>query len=103
MISRSKNTHFFCHYVFLIYIHVIFSAHATEVDEDIIPQKTFYVLRHGETDWNIKGLCIGSTDIPLNEKGIEQAHNVASLLSDLDLGIKTICHSPLRRALSRNT
>ena len=32
-----------------------------------------YVARHGQTDWNKKGILLGNTDINLNEKGREQA------------------------------
>ena len=33
----------------------------------------FYFTRHGETEWNVKKKIQGTTDIPLDEKGIQQA------------------------------
>lgn len=31
------------------------------------------LVRHGETDWNKEGRYLGSTDLPLNKKGLQQA------------------------------
>ena len=55
-----------------------------------------YMIRHGKTDWNLKGLTQGSVDIPLNEDGRNEARKVASEidLSDIDICIA----SPLQRA-----
>ena len=36
-----------------------------------------YMMRHGETAWNAENRILGSTDIPLNEKGREQARAAA--------------------------
>jgi broad specificity phosphatase PhoE len=36
-----------------------------------------YLVRHGETDWNAKGLLQGQSDIPLNKEGEKQAIEAA--------------------------
>lgn len=59
-------------------------------------QEPFYFMRHGETDWNQRGVYMGNTDIPLNANGRHQATAAIELLQRLY--IKTICHSPLMRA-----
>lgn len=42
---------------------------------------TLCLVRHGETDWNLRGLTQGSTDIPLNETGRRQAGATGLTLS----------------------
>ena len=32
-----------------------------------------YVMRHGQTDWNVRQVYQGDTDVPLNETGLKQA------------------------------
>lgn len=55
-----------------------------------------YLIRHGETDWNLQQLLQGSTDIPLNENGLELARETAGGLSDVPFDL--IYTSPLQRA-----
>lgn len=62
-----------------------------------LPLKPFYFLRHGETDWNRKGLCMGNRNIPLNETGRSQAYSVHQRIQDEP--IDQIVSSPLMRAL----
>ena len=61
-----------------------------------LTQLAFWYLRHGETDWNAKGLSQGNVDIPLNPVGQAQAVAAASLLRGR--GIRSIIASPLSRA-----
>lgn len=62
----------------------------------MIPSQRFYFLRHGETDWNRRGVMQGHTDVPLNDIGEQQARSVAAAVAALP--ITTICVSPLQRA-----
>jgi probable phosphoglycerate mutase len=60
------------------------------------PSRAFTCLRHGATDWNREGRFQGRTDNPLNEDGMRQAQEAASMLRGL--GISRIVASPLVRA-----
>jgi 2,3-bisphosphoglycerate-dependent phosphoglycerate mutase len=48
---------------------------------------TFYLVRHGETDWNKKRLVQGQLDIPLNETGEEQAKSLADVLEHVQFDL----------------
>ena len=55
-----------------------------------------YLVRHGETSYNAARRIQGSVDIPLNERGIQQAEEAAEKLASL--GVDAIVSSPMRRA-----
>jgi len=56
-----------------------------------------FLVRHGETDWNVEGRWQGQADVPLNERGREQAAQIAAALSGH--GLSAIYTSDLQRAL----
>lgn len=56
-----------------------------------------YVARHGKTPWNEQGRVCGKTDVPLTDKGCEQARSLAEKI--IGCGITRIIASPLQRAL----
>lgn len=44
---------------------------------------TIYLVRHGETKWNVRGRLQGHTDAPLTRKGKRQARKLGRLLKDI--------------------
>ncbi|GHD77097.1 putative phosphoglycerate mutase [Salinibacterium amurskyense] len=56
-----------------------------------------YLVRHGETDWNLQRRIQGSTDIPLNDTGRAQARTTGALLARRQWN--GIFASPLSRAM----
>lgn len=58
---------------------------------------TLILVRHGETDSNIRGLLHGQTDVPLTARGLAQARLVAARLG-LEPDIAALYASPLQRA-----
>jgi probable phosphoglycerate mutase len=57
-----------------------------------------YIIRHGQTDWNIIGKIQGQIDIPLNDEGKEQAERVASFLKKKNASPHALYSSDLQRA-----
>ena len=55
-----------------------------------------YLIRHGQTDWNLQGRFQGREDIALNENGILQAKDCGEAI--LGESFKAIITSPLSRA-----
>ena len=60
-------------------------------------QRSFYFVRHGETDWNKEGRLQGHTNIPLNETGRAQARAAQQIIARLP--IDQVVTSTLDRAI----
>lgn len=56
-----------------------------------------YVIRHGQTDWNLVGKTQGKTDIELNETGIKQAIEAKEKINKCNIDL--IYCSPLKRTI----
>lgn len=54
------------------------------------------LIRHGETSGNLRPTALGTTDLPLNERGRRQAQNLARVFGLATL--EAIYASPLKRA-----
>ncbi len=63
---------------------------------NIFMKAEFIIFRHGETDWNRQHRSMGTTDIPLNATGKQQAERLAVRLAQEHI---SACYtSPLARA-----
>lgn len=58
----------------------------------------FYLMRHGQTDWNLEGRLQGHKNIPMNSNGVKQITEVAERLQAMDFHVDVIISSPLDRA-----
>ncbi len=63
-----------------------------------LPQKHFYMIRHGETEANAARLMAGSLDSPLTDTGKDQARAVQDVVRTMDIKPAVIVHSNLSRA-----
>jgi probable phosphoglycerate mutase len=61
-----------------------------------LEELTLYLFRHGQTEWSASGQHTGKTDIPLTEKGREQARLLRDSVSHLTFA--EVLVSPLSRA-----
>jgi probable phosphoglycerate mutase len=57
------------------------------------------MVRHGQTQYNLKGIIQGRIDNPLNDHGKDQAKKVGTFLNNRKHNFDAILSSPLSRAL----
>ncbi|HEX7901656.1 MAG TPA: 2,3-diphosphoglycerate-dependent phosphoglycerate mutase [Planctomycetota bacterium] len=62
--------------------------------------KQLVLMRHGESSWNKENRFTGWVDVPLSEKGVQEAHAAGKLLKTAGLGFDQAYTSLLRRAIS---
>jgi 2,3-bisphosphoglycerate-dependent phosphoglycerate mutase len=60
---------------------------------------TLVLLRHGESEWNSKGLFTGWVDVPLSSTGADEARGAGRLLQDAGLRPDVLYTSVLTRAI----
>lgn len=58
-----------------------------------------YLIRHGQTDWNLEGKIQGSYDSELNETGIMQAKELSKKILEANIKFTKIYSSQQNRAL----
>ena len=56
------------------------------------------LLRHGQSQWNLENRFTGWTDVPLTEKGIDEAKSAGKLMKKNNIKIDIIMSSVLKRA-----
>ena len=56
------------------------------------------LLRHGQSQWNLENKFTGLTDVPLTEKGVQEAINAGKLINKLSININQVYSSVLERA-----
>jgi 2,3-bisphosphoglycerate-dependent phosphoglycerate mutase len=61
---------------------------------------TLVLLRHGESEWNAKGLFTGWVDVGLAAKGVQEASTAGRLLADAGLRPDILHTSVLTRAIA---
>ena len=54
-----------------------------------------YVIRHGQTDWNVEKKLLSRTDVSLNDTGFEQCKEAEKLVRNLNYDL-VICSPMLR-------
>ena len=63
-----------------------------------MPDRLLVLVRHGQSDWNLKNLFTGWRDVDLSEQGIAEAHTAGRKLKRQGLKFDIAFTSALKRA-----
>ncbi len=74
------------------------SQHTTDVVAPREYQTLVYLVRHGQTEWNLKRRFQGQFDVPLSAEGVRQAEIMANWLTNQQVQFDAIYTSDLLRA-----
>ncbi|TDQ36222.1 histidine phosphatase family protein [Aureibacillus halotolerans] len=62
-----------------------------------------FLVRHGETEWNVAKRLQGQMDLPLNENGVAQAKQLGAYFQDKQIRFDHVYSSDLKRAYQTAT
>lgn len=69
------------------------------MDIDSTGPGTLILLRHGQSTWNLENLFTGWTDVPLSERGVQEAIEAGRLMKLAGLRPEVVHESVLQRAI----
>ena len=81
--------------LFLAFIFILAILRLVNSHNRIVEAMILYLMRHGQTNWNLQGRTQGWKDTPLNDCGLNQARMAAERLKSQQ--IETIYSSDLKR------
>ena len=62
-------------------------------------KKNLILVRHGQSEWNLKNLFTGWTDVDLTEQGVREAEKAGQIISSLNFKVDIAFTSELIRAI----
>ena len=75
------------------------AGHSATLTDKLRAMRTLVLLRHGESEWNSKGLFTGWVDVGLSATGADEAAHAGKLLNDSRLRPDVLHTSVLTRAI----
>lgn len=96
-VSLTTTTHFF--FFMLSSTKILMSTAARGMATAAKPFNRLVLVRHGESQWNKENRFTGWYDVPLSDKGVEEARNGGKLVKAEGLEFDAAYTSCLKRAI----